>query len=84
MNEKLWNKIDKHNCPYYINPDDICAYAREYILGKGYEGGQTNSDILNFKKPPNKKGRRYRQEAILKFKQDIEKLFQPIEKKKKL
>lgn len=79
MSEKLWNKISEHNRPYYIKKDDFCIYAREYIR-EGYQAGQTNSLILNFKKHPSKKGTeewQYRTKAIKAFKQDIEQLLDP-------
>ena len=75
MGEKLWSKIEKYNSPYYVKDDDFCIYAREYITRKGYKGGQTNSDILNFKKSPSKTGKKYRTKAIEKFRKDVEQLF---------
>ena len=77
MSEKLWKKIDKHNRPTYINDEDFCIYAREYISGRGYEG-ETNSLIYNFKKPLAKKQTsewKYRTAAIKKFKTEAELLF---------
>ena len=72
MNKKSWCRVEGPYLPHYINLNDFCVYAREYIIGKkGYKAGPTNSDILNFKKSPTAKNREYRTQAIQKFKQDI-------------
>ena len=70
-----WKKCDQRRLPY-INEEDFWVYAREYARGKGYQGGPTNSLILNFKKPPSAKKDtvewQYREDAVKKFTEDIE------------
>jgi hypothetical protein len=64
-----WKKIDAIellNLPH-LNSDDDCYYAKDYYSGTGYQGGEVNNDILNFKKAPNLPGQNYRTEAIYKF-----------------
>ena len=77
-----WRKLLKQSHKYpYIEDDDICIYAREYI-SEGYAAGSTNSLISNFKKSPTKKKApewHYRQEAVKQFKNEIESLFLGIE-----
>ena len=72
----MWNRFEEQHLPH-IKPDDIWVYAREYQSGTGYEGGPTNSLVLNLKKSPSKRGRRewsYREKAIKQFKEDVEPL----------
>ena len=70
-----WWKIDSNNRPLYINDNDFCIYAREYISGKGYQVCQTNSLIYNFKKSPSRANKtkewKHRNNAIKVFKQEI-------------
>ncbi len=70
----MWNKFKEQHLPH-IKPDDIWVYAREYKSSTGYEGGPTNSLILNFKKSPSKRCTpewSYREKAIKQFKEDVE------------
>lgn len=65
-----WRKIDQatQEIPSYLDiQNDICYYAREYVAYGGYNTSDTNSVILNFKKPPSVKDTpqwHYRQKAV--------------------
>ena len=63
-----------NNLPY-LNPDDECYFAKDYYSGIGYQGGEVNNDILNFKKVPNVPGQNFRTEAIYKFALEASSLF---------
>lgn len=54
----IWNKIDLdvEPRPAFLRPGDHCYYAREYISEGGWQASKSNQLILNFKKPPHKKG----------------------------
>ena len=80
MNEQQkWHVLNPPHSHHYIKDSDICLYRREYISGAGYQGGPTNSLILNFKKAPPRKTNssawKHRQKAIKQFKNEIEILF---------
>jgi hypothetical protein len=52
---------------YYLTPDDKCIFLREYTARAGYQKGETNDLILNFKKTLDRKGRaewRYKEIAL--------------------
>jgi len=76
-----WQRLEKPHLYTYIKEDDVCIYARDYTGGrKGYEAGETNSLILNFKKPPSKKNTdewKWRENAINRFAIEISHLFKP-------
>ena len=51
----------------HLQPDNRCLFLREYLAGVGFQGGETNSLILNLKKSPDRRGQpewRYREKAI--------------------
>lgn len=78
MNQQ-WNKIERQQLPH-IKKNDFWVYAREYLSGTGYQGGPTNSLVLDFKKSPSKKQtieHEYRKKAIYEFKKEIEMLLNP-------
>lgn len=52
-----WYKFDGtvYSYPTYVDPSEDCRFARDYIPGKGYAGGQTNDLVLNFKQDISKK-----------------------------
>ena len=78
MNDQAWHILKQPHSHHYIRDADYCLYRREYVSGYGYQGGPTNQLVLNFKKSPSKKGTpewRYRKQAIMSFKTEIEKLF---------
>ena len=81
MNKLKWQRLENPHLYTYIKEDDICIYARDYIGGhKGYQAGDTNSLILNFKKPPSKKNTSewdWREGAIKRFAKEISLLFKP-------
>ncbi len=56
---KLWQKLDclAETKPRHLDKTDNCYYAREYISGGVYSGSQANDLVLNFKKPPDRKGK---------------------------
>ncbi len=72
-----WKKIDAIELEnlQYLNADDICYYAKDFFSGTGYQGGEVNNDIFNFKKKPNERGQNYRTEAIYKFALETSVLF---------
>ena len=50
-----------------LRADDECYFFGEYVSGRGYEYSPTNSLIMNFKKPTDRRGLpewRYKEEAI--------------------
>lgn len=54
-----WKKIERVGTeayPYWLEDDDACYYAREFISGGGYAASETNNLVTNFKKPPARKG----------------------------
>lgn len=77
----IWKKLDLNfYLDSYITRDDTCAFAREYTSRGGYGASRTNSNILNFKKSPLKKGtlaRKYRTQAINLFAKEVGILFPP-------
>ena len=77
---KTWRELEKPHSHYYISDDDFCIYAREYISHAGYQGGQTNRYITNFKKSPDKRETvqwGYRKQAIEAFSKEARLLFKP-------
>lgn len=74
-----WNRIGEIELALgtlnHLNTTDICLYAHDFIRGTGFQGGQVNSDVLNFKKGPNENGQHYRTQAINKFALDASSLF---------
>jgi predicted amidophosphoribosyltransferase len=51
----------------YLRPTDGCLYLREYTPGRGYEHGETNRLILDFKMSPRHRGEeqwKYKERAI--------------------
>ena len=69
-----WKKFEQGQLPH-IKKNDFWVYAREYMSGIGYQGGPTNSLILNFKKSPSKKKTaewQHRENAVKQFRKDIE------------
>ena len=69
-----WKKIEQGQLPH-IKKHDFWVYAREYVSNTGYQGGPTNSLILNFKKSPSKNNTsewQHREDAVKQFKEDIE------------
>lgn len=59
---------------HYLSESDEVHFLREYYAGQGFEGGKTNSLILNLKKSPDRRGRpewRYKQLAIDQFAEEL-------------
>lgn len=51
----------------HLEPDDICVFLGEYIVGGGWQAGRTNQLILNLKKSPELRKERqwyYKEQAI--------------------
>ena len=75
MSQSMWKKIDEsHAFLSHVGKDDYCFYAREYKISEGYQGGETNSLVLNFKKKPAQKNTAswdYRVKAVRKFASEI-------------
>ncbi|MEI8347697.1 MAG: hypothetical protein WCG27_09525 [Pseudomonadota bacterium] len=73
----MWKKIDLLTFPQlrFLKTDDKCYFARDYKAGAGFESGETNSLIMNFKKSPLADGKQYRDSAINKFAEEASILF---------
>lgn len=71
----LWKKFDcTSDRRVYLDCDDECFYARDYVSGGGYSASETNNLIANFKKPVSRRGLndwKYKQTAIRKFADDL-------------
>lgn len=77
-----WKRIDESHRITHVRNDDICIYAREYHGGgQGYNAGETNQLILNFKKSPTKKTNTnewyYRERDVMRFATEASVLFKP-------
>ena len=76
----LWKKIEvfEEFPPLSLEPDDICLYAREYVSGGGYEAGEANQLIVNFKKPQEREQNQgewyFKQQAVSKFARELSSL----------
>ncbi len=81
MSKLKWQRLEEPHLYTYIEKDDVCIYARDYVGGhKGYQAGDTNSLILNFKKPSSKKNTdewKWRENAVERFSTEISLLFKP-------
>ena len=80
MNKNVWHVLKQPHFHHHIKATDYCLCKREYVSGYGYKGGPTNQLILNFKKPPLKQKTfewKYRKQAVIRFKKEIESLFKP-------
>lgn len=67
-------KISDYTLHSDLESSDSCYYLRDYIQGKGWQGGQTNDLILNLKKSvtfKNKSSYVYKKEAISKVAWEI-------------
>lgn len=71
IDNKLWKKIDvTDDIRPSLCKDDECYYAREFIVGGGYEASPANQLILNYKievKHKNTNRWQYKEKAINKF-----------------
>jgi len=57
MRKALWKKIDiVENPPVWLEDEDCCYYARDYISRGGYGASEANQLITNLKKPTKRKG----------------------------
>lgn len=64
-----FTEIDELTRPdhFWLTEDDRCYFLGEYTARQGYAYSPTNDLILNFKKPPDRRGRpewRYKEQAI--------------------
>jgi len=68
---KLWKKLEVvENPPAFIESDDVCYYARDYISRGSHKDSEANQLISNFKRHPRFRGQapwRYKQRAIEQF-----------------
>jgi predicted amidophosphoribosyltransferase len=74
----VWKRIDSSHNLKYITENDICIYAREYKAGQGYQAGETNQLIYNFKKSPAAKNTgqwKYRDRDVKKFAEEVSNKF---------
>lgn len=73
----LWKKVERvgvENFPIYLEDDDICYYARDYISKGGFQASKSNDLINNFKKPADRKGKpewRYKKTAMQQFAKEL-------------
>lgn len=78
--QRLWKEIDDSINIWYLDNSDRCLFAREFKRGLGYQGGDTNQLILNFKKDGTKRNSpewRWRNVAVQKFADELSYLFKP-------
>ena len=84
MNNKKW-KIIEPPLPRHLKKSDICFHARDFISGEGYNYCETNDLISNFKKSGERKKNvdewKHRNDAILRFKEEILHLFKEVNQK---
>ncbi len=75
---QLWKQIDAIDLPSFghLKSDDVCYYARNFVRNAGFDGGETNSLVLNFKKEPGRQGQTYRQNAVDRFIEEVSVLIQ--------
>lgn len=72
-----WKKIERvgvEKFPIYLEDEDICFYARDYISRGGYQASNANNLINNFKKPADRKGKpewSWKEKAIKQFASEI-------------
>lgn len=76
MSSRLWQRIEPfiEDRPVFLSEDDVCFFAREYIIGGSYQESEANRLILNFKKPPEKREKRewwYKQDAARQFAREV-------------
>jgi len=68
---KLWKKLEVvENPPAFIDGEDECYYARDYIARGTHKDSEANQLISNFKRHPKFRGQppwRYKQRAIDQF-----------------
>ncbi len=71
----FWKKIDLvEDFPAFLEPDDACYYAREYISGAGWQASVTNSLIFNLKKDVSRRGTpewRHKENAAYQFAKEL-------------
>jgi hypothetical protein len=71
----LWKKVELLFDPRaHLRLQDECFYARDYLPGTGYQGGEANQLINNFKKHPRFKGQTpwdYRNGAVRQFAREL-------------
>src|ERR1017187_1979047 len=70
----VWKRIDSTHNLGHITDEDLCIFAREYKAGQGYEAGETNQLIYNFKKSPSAKNTeqwKYRQRDVKRFAEEV-------------
>ncbi|HKP94312.1 MAG TPA: hypothetical protein VJ385_01025 [Fibrobacteria bacterium] len=70
-----WKKVELLLDPRaHLRPEDECFYARDYLPGAGYQGGEANQLINNFKKHPRFRGQtpwEYRNTAVKQFAREL-------------
>ena len=73
----FWQRIEAglfENTPHYLDEDDTCYYAREYIARGGYTASECNQLVLNFKKDPSRRQNQewqYKEQAINQFAREL-------------
>lgn len=72
-----WKSVDESHRIYYWINEHKGFYAREYKARQGFDAGETNQLIYNFKKSPSVRNTGqwyYRNQAVLKFAQEASEL----------
>jgi hypothetical protein len=75
-----WKRLDRRTVqdfPVYLDDDDECYYAREYVSHGGYDCSEANRIISNFKKHPSKRNTSqwyWRDEAVRQFARELQHL----------
>ena len=74
---RSWTKLDRsavQDPPVYLDDDDVCYYAREYVSHGRWDASDANQLISNFKKKPNTRGTfqwSHRNSAVQRFAQEL-------------
>ncbi|WP_297337660.1 hypothetical protein [Algoriphagus sp.] len=77
-------KISDFSLHLDLEEKDNCFYLREYVNGAGFQGGKTNSLILNFKKSVDEKGKDHYQYKEMAIGQIADELIQALYENKNL
>lgn len=76
-----WIRVDHRTITlYYLDQEDECYYAREYVSRGGYAASEANQLIHNLKKPIDRRGRsewKYKTAAIEQFASELAEMLPP-------
>lgn len=77
-------KVSDFSLHFDLEESDDCYYLRDYVSGEGFQGGKTNSLIINFKKSVEHKGKDHYQYKESAIKQIVEELVLALRENKNL